>query len=217
MMKRFLFLCLALLPLVLSCKKDEINFNENDLVGAWVCTEWVTGSNEPLANPDISFEVKADRTSEFHSGAADNYHLTWAIQGDKLELSGYDSFQKCTLKKLDKKHFVWILTYDDGKQARASFTNLLQVLPGKWRIESTSYGQMDITIEATGTSTWAKGDADPEIIKWSLVFGGERAYPHIKWEGVNVDFADSFDIYDVTDDQIDMKSASHLPVTFTRQ
>ena len=216
-MKCSLFLCIALLPLVLSCKKDEVKYNENDLVGTWVCTEWATGSNTPTSNPDISYEVNTDHTSVFHFGVADTYHLSWAILGDKLELSGDDSFQECTLKKLDKKHFVWILKYNTGDRAQASFTNLSQILPGKWKSESASYGQVDITIDATGTSTWVKGDAEPEIITWALVFGGKRARPFIKWEGVNVDFADAFDVGDVTDDQIVMTSAKPDQVIFTRQ
>ena len=220
-MKRLLPLFVLALALV-GCIKDKHaddipSFNESDLVGAWVCTEWTTGSDTPMSNPDISFEVNTDHTSVFHFGVADTYHLTWAINGDKLELSGYADLQECTLKKLDKKHFVWILKYDNGDQVQASFTNLLQILPGKWKIQSESFGQVDITIDATGTSTWIKGEAEPEIIKWWLVFGGKKARPVIRWEGVNVDFADAFDVGDVTDDQIGMVSARPEQITFTRQ
>ena len=221
-MRRLLPLLFLTLAFAGCCKRGKHSdnppsFNESDLVGAWVCTEWVSGSNAPLSNPDISFEVNTDHTSVFHPGGADAYPLTWAINGGKLELSGYANLQECTLKKLDKKHFVWALKYDNGDQAQASFTNLLQILPGRWKSVSASLGEFDITIDASGTSTWVKGEAYPENIKWSLVFGNKKARPFIKWEGVNVDFADSFDIGDVTDDRILMTSAMPDQVTFTRQ
>ena len=220
-MKRILPLFILARAFV-GCNKDKHpdnnpSFNESDLVGAWVCTEWVTGSDTPMSNPDISLEVNADHTSEFHFSAADTYQLTWAINGDKLELSGSENIQECILKKLDKKHFVWVLKYNNGDQAQASFSNLSQILPGQWKCEAASLGQSDITIDASGTSTWVKGAAEPEIIRWSLVFGKKKARPYIKWEGINVDFVDAFDINDVTDDKILMTSAKPDKITFTRQ
>lgn len=211
-MKRILPLLLIALALV-GCKKDKYNFKEADLVGVWFCTEWE--ANGP--NPDISFWVNQDHTCMLRFGASEIHYFSWGINGNKLVFSGAPAIPEFTLKYLDKKHLDWIVTYDDGGQARASFANLSQILPGKWKSESLSLGNADITMDAAGTSTWVKGEAEPEIIKWSLESADTFAYPCIKWEGVNVDFADLFKVNSVTDNLISMYTSSSFLVTFTRE
>lgn len=215
-MKRIFILAAVALAFV-GCKKDKFNFKEADLVGVWVCTEWVTIEGTPSSNPDISFEVNPDHTSVFRAFSAIPRPLTWAIDGNKLVVSGDTDIKEITFKHLDKKHFSWIIKHDDGGQEQGSFINLSSLLPGKWKSESVALGNADITIDAAGTSTWIKGDAEPEIIKWSLVFGETSAYPFIKWEGVNVDFADRFKVTSVTDNLISMYTSSSFLVTFTRE
>ena len=210
-MKRILPLLFIALALV-GCKKDKFNFKEADLVGVWFCTEW-EGADEP----DISFWVNQDHTCMLRFGKSEIHYLTWAINANKLVFSGDSAVPEFTLKQLDKKHLAWIVTYDDGAQVRASFANLSQVLLGKWKSESVSLGNADITMDAAGTSTWVKGDAEPEIIKWSLESAENFASPCIKWEGVNVDFADLFKVNSVTDNLISMYTSSSFLVTFTRQ
>lgn len=215
-MRRIFVLAAVVLALV-GCKKDKVKFNEADLVGVWFCTEWVSIDGTASSNPDISFVVNPDHTSAFRVYSGIPRQLTWAIDGNKLVISGDTEIKEITLKQLDKKHFAWIIKHDDGGQEQGSFINLSNLLPGKWKSASASLGQPDITIDASGTSTWVKGDAEPEIIKWSLVFGDTFAYPCIKWEGVNVDFADLFKVNSVTDNLISMYTSSSFLVTFTRQ
>ena len=214
-MKRILVL-LALALALVGCKKDKYNFKEADLVGVWFCTEWVAVDGTSSSNPDISFEVNPDHTSVFRTYSTIPRHMTWAVNGNKLVFSEDAEIKEVTLKQLDKKHLVWI-KHDDSGQEQSSFINLSNLLPGRWKSASLSFGQPDITMDASGTSTWVKGDAEPEIIKWSLVFGETFAYPCIKWEGVNVDFADLFKVTSVTDDKIIMRSSNTSLVTFTRE
>ena len=166
-----IFAVLAVLGLALggiSCKKDKdkdsITFNENDLIGYWACTKC-----DDYTNPEYSFSVSADHSILIKSGDSYTREGSWAIEGNKLVLSGED-FEgwDVTLKELDGKHLVWDANRGIDALYHESYTNISRVLPGTWKI-SWLNAWFIVDISDSGSSTWKQSGIEAlQTYDWKL-------------------------------------------------
>lgn len=217
-MKRILtLLCLALA--LVSCKKEdkERNLNESDILGVWFCTEWHSEGID--GDSRVSIVVTQDHKMDLRFPNEPIRTRNWALNGNQLEIDREESpvAPAIIVNEIDGKHMKWTIVYPNEEKAFCTFFNLSRILPGEWTFDSEGMGSYDMSIDASGTSSWTREGETPMEVNWEILFVTNDPIPHIRILGVNVDLTDTFTVVSVADNRIELLSAGDVTVVLQRK
>ena len=214
MMKRIAcFAALALVLVLSACKKEEISFNEEDLVGYWACTKSSSLANDLEEIPPYSFEVNKNHTGILYYKERTLFKGNWAINGANLELSGIGECPKTVIHKLDGKHMSWTQYMSETDVYEEEFINIPKILPGKWKIEWPDKWYL-VEFDTEYCSFSLNGTETPVSGSWYI---GVHDSPRPRYIYVNLKNTLYFDIRSASDDNILAEDTiKDVMVTMTR-
>lgn len=214
MMKRIAcFAALALVLVLSACKKEEISFNEEDLVGYWACTKSSSLANDLEEIPPYSFEANKNHTGILYYKERILFKGNWAINGANLELSGIGECPKTVLHKLDGMHLSWTQYMSETDVYEEEFINIEKLILGKWKIAWTD-NWYSAEFDKEYCSFSLNGTEPAETGRWYI---GIHDSPHPRYVYINFNNTRWFDIKSASDDFILAEDTLlHVPVTMTR-
>ena len=198
-MKRILSI-LALALVLASCGKNDFHigktFNENDLLGIWALTTYVTDDYSVYQDMPVATEFTAD-----HKGVQRAFNdideFCWSLSGNSLSLAWTNGNPAADFELLEmgKERMSYLSYWGSPVPYHEYYVNISRLLPGTWKVVMPGFADYIVNIDSSGNSTWQNVEGGSLMsVDWSLKTSNETPYAIIQLDGVNVSFDDTYHI-----------------------